>query len=53
MTLKINTDLGKGHGRWRLGSDEELIPLAPTVNIVCGAGKPRLMRWVTAPAVVA
>ncbi|WP_432705938.1 LamB/YcsF family protein [Actinoallomurus iriomotensis] len=38
MTLKINTDLGKGHGRWRLGSYEELIPLAPTVNIACDAG---------------
>ncbi|MGI5224183.1 LamB/YcsF family protein [Actinoallomurus sp. CA-142502] len=53
MTLKINTDLGEGHGRWRLGSGEELIPLAPTVNIACGAGEPRIMHRVTAPAVVA
>ncbi|WP_425550986.1 LamB/YcsF family protein [Actinoallomurus oryzae] len=38
MTWKINSnsDSAAGYGRWRLGSDEEFIPLVPTVNIPCG-----------------
>lgn len=50
--ININSDLGEGYGRWRLGPDEELLPLVPTVNIACGfhAGDPRTMRRVTANA---
>lgn len=53
--ININTDMGEGYGRWRLGPDEELIPLVPTVNIACGfhAGDPRIMRRVTAQALEA
>jgi UPF0271 protein len=47
--------MGDGYGRWRLGPDEELVPLVPTVNIACGfhAGDPRIMHRVTAQAVEA
>jgi lactam utilization protein B len=53
--ININSDMGEGFGRWQLGSDEELIPLVPTVNIACGfhAGDPRIMRRVTAAAIAA
>jgi 5-oxoprolinase (ATP-hydrolysing) subunit A len=51
--ININSDMGDGYGRWRLGPDEELIPLVPTVSIACGfhAGDPRIMRRVAALAV--
>jgi len=51
--ININSDLGAGYGRWRLGPDEELIPLVPTVSVACGfhAGDPRIMRRVAARAV--
>jgi 5-oxoprolinase (ATP-hydrolysing) subunit A len=53
--ININSDMGEGFGRWRLGPDEELIPLVPTVNIACGfhAGDPRIMHRVTAAALAA
>jgi 5-oxoprolinase (ATP-hydrolysing) subunit A len=53
--ININSDMGEGYGRWQLGSDEELIPLVPTVNIACGyhAGDPRIMRRVAAAAIAA
>jgi len=53
--ININSDMGEGYGRWQLGSDEELIPLVPTVNIACGfhAGDPRIMHRVTAAAIAA
>lgn len=51
--MNINSDMGEGYGRWRLGPDEELIPLVPTVNIACGfhAGDSRIMHRVTERAV--
>ena len=54
-TININSDMGEGYGRWRLGPDEELVPLVPTVNIACGfhAGDPRIMHRITAAAVAA
>lgn len=53
--ININSDMGEGFGRWRLGPDEDLIPLVPTVNIACGfhAGDPRIMRRVTKAALAA
>lgn len=53
--VNINSDMGEGFGRWRLGHDEELIPLVPTVNIACGfhAGDPQIMRKTTAAATAA
>jgi UPF0271 protein len=55
LRININSDMGEGFGRWRLGPDEELIPLVPTVNIACGfhAGDPRIMHRVTAAAITA
>lgn len=48
MTWKINmnSDMGEGYGHWRLGPDEELIPLVRTVNIACGfhAGDPNVLE---------
>jgi UPF0271 protein len=51
--ININSDMGEGYGRWRLGPDEELVPLVPTINIACGfhAGDPRIMHRVAAQAV--
>ncbi|GAB2802813.1 5-oxoprolinase subunit PxpA [Actinoallomurus bryophytorum] len=51
--ININTDVGDGYGQWRLGVDEEILSLVPTVNIACGfhAGDPRIMHRVTARAV--
>jgi len=53
--ININADMGDGYGQWRLGADEELVPLVPTVNIACGyhAGDPRIMHRITAQAVEA
>jgi UPF0271 protein len=57
VTWKINlkADIGAGYGQWRLGPDEELLPLVPSVTIACGfhAGDPRIMHRVTAQAVEA
>ena len=55
MTWKTNSNSDSGAGYGRLGSDEELIPLVPAVNIACGfpTGEPRIMRRVTALVVVA
>jgi 5-oxoprolinase (ATP-hydrolysing) subunit A len=51
--ININSDVGEGFGRWRLGPDSELIPLVPTVNIACGfhAGDPSIMRQTTQIAI--
>lgn len=53
--ININADVGEGYGRWRLGPDEDLVPLVPSVNIACGfhAGDPRIMHRVAAQAVEA
>lgn len=44
--VDFNADAGESFGRWRLGSDPELIPLMSSVNIACGwhAGDPMTMR---------
>jgi len=44
--IDLNADAGESFGRWRLGSDEELLPLVSSVNVACGwhAGDPRIMR---------
>jgi len=44
--LDLNADAGESLGRWRLGSDEELMPLVTSVNVACGfhAGDPVTMR---------
>lgn len=44
--VDFNADAGESFGRWKLGSDPELIPLMSSVNIACGwhAGDPMTMR---------
>jgi UPF0271 protein len=42
----LNCDLGESFGAYRIGRDEELLPLVTSVNIACGfhAGDPGVMR---------
>ncbi|WP_314178480.1 LamB/YcsF family protein [Streptomyces winkii] len=44
--IDLNADAGESFGRWRLGHDEELLPLVSSVNVACGwhAGDPAIMR---------
>jgi len=44
--VNINCDMGESFGRWRLGSDAELMRYVPTINVACGfhAGDPHVMR---------
>jgi UPF0271 protein len=44
--IDINCDLGESYGHYKLGSDEEIIRFATSVNIACGyhAGDPAVMR---------
>jgi len=44
--IDLNADAGESFGRWRLGHDEELLPLVSSVNVACGwhAGDPATMR---------
>lgn len=45
-TIDINCDCGESFGNWRMGADEELLPLITTANVACGfhAGDPIVMR---------
>ena len=36
-TIDLNADVGESFGPWRMGADEELVPLVTSVNIACGA----------------
>jgi UPF0271 protein len=36
MKIDLNCDTGEGFGVYRLGCDEEIIPLVTSVNIACG-----------------
>ena len=48
MSLKIdmNSDVGESFGNYKIGLDEEIIPLISSANIACGfhAGDPEVMR---------
>ena len=49
MTLKkidMNSDVGESFGNYKLGLDEEVIPLISSANIACGfhAGDPAVMK---------
>ena len=46
MKIDISADVGESFGRYKIGNDEELIPLLSSVNIACGwhAGDPMVMR---------
>lgn len=44
--IDLNADAGESFGAYRIGTDEELIPLVTSVNVACGfhGGDPRVMR---------
>ena len=46
LRIDLNSDVGESFGAWSMGHDEELIPLATSVNIACGAhaGDPLVME---------
>jgi len=45
MHIDLNGDVGEGFGIYRVGNDEELIPLITSANIACGfhAGDPQTL----------
>ena len=45
-TIDLNSDVGESFGNYKLGLDEEVIPLITSANIACGfhAGDPSVMR---------
>ncbi|GGI27620.1 MULTISPECIES: LamB/YcsF family protein [Bradyrhizobium] len=36
MEIDLNSDLGEGLGRWRMGDDEALMKLVSSANVACG-----------------
>ncbi len=44
--IDLNCDVGESYGAWRMGRDEELIPLVTSANVACGfhAGDPVVIR---------
>jgi 5-oxoprolinase (ATP-hydrolysing) subunit A len=51
--MDINCDLGESFGNWKLGADEELLPLITTASLACGfhGGDPVTMKRSVASAV--
>ncbi len=52
-TIDLNSDLGEGHGSWRMGDDDALLSIVTSANVACGfhAGDPSIMQHVTQQAV--
>ena len=50
--VDLNCDLGESFGAWKMGCDEEVLPLVTSVNVACGmhAGDPTTMRSTVALA---
>jgi len=50
--IDLNSDVGESFGNYKLGLDEEVIPLISSANIACGfhAGDPAVMRHTIAIA---
>jgi UPF0271 protein len=46
VRVDLNCDLGESFGAWRMGADEEVMPLITSANVACGAhaGDPATMR---------
>ena len=42
----LNSDLGESFGAYKIGQDDQIIPLVSSVNIACGwhAGDPLVMQ---------
>lgn len=53
--VDLNSDLGESFGRYRLGLDDQVIPLVSSVNIACGmhAGDPLVMDQTVRKAIEA
>ena len=51
-SVDLNADLGESFGRYRLGTDDELLQVVTSANIACGfhAGDPMIMRETVALA---
>jgi UPF0271 protein len=51
-TIDLNSDVGESFGNYKLGLDEDVIPLISSANIACGyhAGDPAVMRQTVALA---
>jgi UPF0271 protein len=45
-SIDFNSDLGESFGNWRLGADDELMPVISSANVACGfhAGDPSAIR---------
>jgi UPF0271 protein len=50
--IDLNSDVGESFGNYKLGLDDEVIPLISSANIACGfhAGDPRVLRRTVAMA---
>ena len=50
--IDLNSDVGESFGNYKLGLDEDVIPLISSANIACGyhAGDPAVMRHTIALA---
>ncbi len=46
LVVDLNADAGESFGLYRIGADEELVPLGTSVNVACGfhGGDPLVMR---------
>lgn len=46
LSVDLNCDLGESYGAYRMGADEEILPLISSANIACGfhAGDPSVMK---------
>jgi UPF0271 protein len=53
--IDLNADVGESFGPWRIGQDEELVPLVTSVNVACGfhAGDPLVIESTIRLAVTA
>ena len=53
MKIDMNSDVGESFGNYKLGLDEDVIPLISSANIACGfhAGDPAVMKRTIAIAV--
>ncbi|WP_171488055.1 LamB/YcsF family protein, partial [Acinetobacter baumannii] len=42
MFVDLNSDLGESFGSWKMGNDDQILPVVTSANIACGfhAGDP-------------
>ncbi|NNF90040.1 MAG: LamB/YcsF family protein, partial [Boseongicola sp.] len=45
LSVDLNSDMGEGFGRWKLGDDAALLKIVTSANVACGfhAGDPDTM----------